>query len=94
MKQKIKNAIKLLRLAIPVRKSEVKDRQIDEFFKQMTDLGLKVRDWGSDTVSYREVSHEDKDRGFKFFVSVKQDANSSEDEIKIDAEFVEFDDEE
>jgi hypothetical protein len=93
MKQKIKNAIKLLRLAVPVRKSEVKDRQIDGFFKEMTDLGLDVKDWGSDTVSYREVRYDDKDQGFKFSVTVKQDSNSTEDEIKIDAEFVEYDDE-
>jgi hypothetical protein len=85
MKQKIKNAVSLLRLAEPIQPCTMKDLQIDEFFKEMSDLGLSVDERQSGDIKYREVARSDKEQGFEFSVIVIQ--TEKDDMIIIDAEF-------
>ena len=85
MKQKILNAVSLLRLAVPVQPCKLKDLQIEDFFKQMTELGLTVDDRQSGDIRHREVGCYDKEQGFEFSVAVIQAVK--DDMIIIDADF-------
>lgn len=89
MKQKILNAVTLLRLAEPIQPCDLKDLQIDDFFKQMTDLGLTVDERQSGDIRHREVGCSDEEQGFEFSVVVIQ--TGKDDMIIIDADFSEED---
>jgi hypothetical protein len=85
MKQKILNTVSLLRLAESIQPCKLKDLQIDDFFKEMTDLGLTVDERQSGDIRHREVGCTDEEQGFEFSVAVIQ--TGKDDMIIIDADF-------
>ncbi len=85
MKQKIINSVSLLRLAESIRPCKLKDLQIDDFFKEMSDLGITVDERQSGDIRYREVWSSDKEQGFELSVAVIQ--TGKDDMIIIDVDF-------
>lgn len=81
MNQKMKNLIENLRLAEPIRTCDLKNRQIDGFFRGISDLGITVEDHVSGTIHYRNASYCDENASFS--VTVIQVEGDEQDELFI-----------